>query len=56
MAGPSKDCVPGIGVISENRPPKLPELILLDTKSTQVPDFAVAILARRMRLPRDPPI
>ena len=45
-----------LGVISEIRPPQLPELILLDTQSTEVPDFAVAILARRMRLPRDPPI
>ena len=45
-----------LGVITEIRPPQLPELIVLDTQSSDVPDYAVAILARRMRLPRDPPI
>jgi prepilin-type N-terminal cleavage/methylation domain-containing protein len=53
---PQKSAPIQLGVITEIRPPQLPDLILLDTQSSNVPDFAVAILARRMRMPRDPPI
>ncbi len=45
-----------LGVITEARPPQLPDLIVLNTQSSDVLDYAVAILARRARQSRDPPM
>jgi general secretion pathway protein J len=44
------------GVITDIRPPQLPELIYLVTGDTTEIDYAVAIGARRNRVPRDPPM
>ncbi len=41
-------------MIGEIRPPQLPELIYIETNSVQEPDFAVEVLGRRNRIPRDP--
>jgi|GEM_PF-1383557 len=41
-------------IITELRPPQLPELVFLDTQSADEPDVAVAMTARRNRIPRDP--
>jgi hypothetical protein len=43
-------------VITEIRPPQLPELIYLQTNSVSEIDFSAAVMGRRTRLPRDPPI
>jgi len=44
------------GQITEIRPPQIPELIYLVTGSKDEMDYAVPILTRRNRVPRDPPI
>lgn len=41
-------------IITDIRPPQLPELVYLDTHSADEPDYAVAIQSRRNRIPRDP--
>ncbi len=41
-------------VITDVRPPQLPELVFLDTQSDLELDYAVAIQGRRNRIPRDP--
>jgi general secretion pathway protein J len=41
-------------IMTDIRPPQLPELIVLDTQSAREPVFAVAVQARRNRVPRDP--
>jgi general secretion pathway protein J len=42
-------------VITDAKPPQLPELVYLDTQSFQEPVLAVAMGSRRNRTPRDPP-
>jgi len=41
-------------MITDIRPPQLPELIFLETGSGDEIDYAVAIQTRRNRVPRDP--
>jgi general secretion pathway protein J len=42
-------------IITDIRPPQLPEMVYLDTQGLAEPPLAVAVTARRNRLPRDPP-
>jgi general secretion pathway protein J len=43
-------------VITDVRPPQLPELIYLQTNSLTEADFSVVVMGRRNRVPRDPPL
>ena len=41
-------------IITDVKPPQLPELVYLETQSAQELDVGVSILTRRIRTPRDP--
>jgi hypothetical protein len=51
---PEMPVIAASNVITDVGPPQLPELIYLATRSAQEPDLAVALQARRNRVPRDP--
>ena len=52
---PEESMIKPLGIIGELIASQLPELILIDPNSNDMPPVAVAILSQRVRMAREPP-